>query len=337
VNREETGPLFVRLPNWLGDLVLAWPVVEAAAAAEGGVVFGGPEAFREIVAPRIPSARYVGIDRRSRWASLPEIRSAKPRAALLLTESLSSALLARLSGIPRRVGYAAEGRGLLLTHRVRRAGRARTSPRTAEYRLLGEAADLTVVTGEPVLVPLPSELEAGRHVLERAGSLQGGGYAVLAPGASYGPAKQWAPERFAEVGLELSRRGWASVLVGSGGDRAAVESVARTIGLGGGTPVDLCGRTGLGELIGVLGGAEVVVTNDSGAMHAAAALRRPVVAIFGSTSPVWTSASSPWVENLYAAYPCSPCYRRVCPIGYGCLAAVSARDAIEAVGKVLPP
>ena len=333
MNNEGTGPLFVRLPNWLGDLVLAWPVVEAAAAAPGGVVFGGPEAFQEIVIPRAPSARYVGIDRRSRWASLPQIRAARPRGALLLTESLSSALLARMAGIPRRVGYAAEGRGVLLTHRVPRAGPARTSPRTAEYLVLGEAAGLGVRSGEPVLDALPSEREAGRHVLASAG-LGSQGYAVLAPGASYGPAKQWAPERFAEIGLELSGRGLAPVAVGSGGDRAAVDSVAAAIA-GRAALVDLCGRTGLGELVGVLAGAEVVVTNDSGAMHLAAALRRPVVALFGSTSPVWTSASSPWVANLYAAYPCSPCYLRRCPIGYGCLEALSSRDAIEAIGRVM--
>ena len=334
MKREQRGPLFVRLPNWLGDLVLAWPVVEAASRA-GDVLFGGPGAFREIVAPRFPASGYIGIDRRNRWAALPELRAAAPRAALLLTESLSSALLVRLAGIPRRVGYTAEGRGLLLTDRVPREGRARTSPRSGEYRILGEAAGLVVSVDAPSLVPLPSELEGGRRSLEGAG-LARGRYAVLAPGASYGPAKQWAPERFGEVAIELERRGIRAVAVGSHGDRAAVDSMARTFAAGGGTLVNLCGRTGLPELIGILGGAEAVVTNDSGAMHVAAALRRPVVALFGSTSPVWTSASSPWVANLYAGYPCSPCYRRRCPIGYGCLEALSVRDATEALDRVLP-
>ena len=99
--------------------------------------------------------------------------------------------------------------------------------------------------------------------------------------------------------------------------------------------MDLTGRTSLGDLVGVLAGASLVLSNDSGVMHLAAALGRPTVAIFGSTSPVWTSAAAPWVENLYAAYPCSPCFRRTCPIGYGCLHAITAEEVIGAAERLL--
>ena len=334
MNREEPGSLFVRLPNWLGDLILAWPVVTSAAGRPGGAVFGGPEAFREIVASRFPRSRYIPIDRGRRWASLPDVRAAGPAAALLLTESLSSALLAWMAGVPKRIGYAAEGRSLLLTVCVPRDGLARTSPRAAEYRALGEAAGLAMSAELPRLAALPAEAEGAARLLAREGVAESR-YAVLAPGASFGPAKQWAPDRFGAVALELRGRGLKVVAVGGRGDAAAAEAMARAVRAGGGSIVDLCGRTGLGELIGILAGAEVVITNDSGPMHVASALGRPVLALFGSTSPVWTSASSPWVANLYAAYPCSPCYRRECPIGYGCLSALTVQDATEALERIL--
>jgi heptosyltransferase-2 len=336
------GPLFVRIPNWLGDLVLAFPVLEAAA--RGPAIFAGPESFRGLIEPRFPSVRYLAVSRARRWASVPAIRAAQPRAALLLTESLSSALLALFAGVPIRIGYDAEGRGSLLTRRVARAA-ARSIARAAEYRHLALAAGLDVEEGPPALAALPQEVAAGERLLAGAGR-GGEAYAVLAPGAAYGPAKQWGAERFAEVAEHLaSRHALEAVLVGAEADREAAAAVERLSGAGGVSAggaaparprvMNLAGHTSLGELVGLLAGARSVVSNDSGVMHLAAALGRPTVAIFGSTSPVWTSASAPWVANLYAAYPCSPCYRRTCPIGYGCLKAVGTEEARSAVDRVM--
>ena len=159
---------------------------------------------------------------------------------------------------------------------------------------------------------LDRELEAARACLERA-SVPSGTYAVVAPGASYGPAKQWGPERFAEACRALGSRSPRILLVGSRDDGDAARHVIRE--LGGSVPAfDLTGATDLPALVGILARAAVVLSNDSGVMHMAAALGRPTVGIFGSTSPVWTSADAPWVRSLYAAYPCSPCFRRTCPI-----------------------
>jgi len=325
------GPLLVRIPNWLGDLVLAFPVLEAAS--EHDALFLGPEPFREIVAPRFPGARYLGTDRARRWQPRGEIRAASPRAALLLTESLSSALLAWSAGVPVRIGYAAEWRTPLLTTVVRRAGPARFLSRSAEYRVIAEAAELRVADEAPRLEALPEETDKAAATLARAG-LAGRPYFVIAPGASYGPAKQWGADRFADVARDGIRKGLVPVLVGSAGDASAADAL-RAIASDGSPLLDLIGTTTLGELIGILARADAVVSNDSGVMHVAAALRRPTVGIFGSTSPVWTSSSAPWVRNLYAAYPCSPCYRRTCPIGYGCLRAIHPAEAVRAVEDLL--
>lgn len=325
------GPLLVRIPSWLGDLVLAFPVLEAAS--RGDALFLGPEPFRDIVAPRFPNARYLGTDRVRRWEPRAAIRAASPRAAVLLTESLSSAILAWSAGVPVRIGYAAEWRAPFLTNVVRRAAPARFVSRSGEYRVIAEAAGLRVTEETPRLEALREETDRAAATLARAG-LAGRSYLVIAPGASYGPAKQWGPDRFADVARDGIRKGLVPVLVGSAGDASAAD-VLRAIASDGSPLLDLIGMTKLDELIGILAGAEAVVSNDSGVMHLAAALRRPTVGIFGSTSPVWTSSSAPWVRNLYAAYPCSPCYRRTCPIGYGCLRAIHPADAVRAVEELL--
>jgi heptosyltransferase-2 len=333
MTRTERSPLLVRIPNWLGDLVLALPVLEAAA--EGPVIFVGPEVFRDVLEPRFPNARYLATSRADRWAPLSEIRALNPGAALLLTESLSSAILAWLAGVPERIGYAAEGRGFLLTRRVPRVGAPRSTARAAEYLELAAAAGIVPRSEIPALRAMPEELESARASLERAG-LAGAPYLVLAPGASYGPAKQWEPKRFAQAAAAIARRtGRAVVVVGAAEDREAAVAAAREARSAGIRSIDLAGSTGLGELMGIVAGADGVISNDSGVMHLAAAFRRPTVAVFGSTSPVWTSASAPWVANLYAAYPCSPCYRRTCPIGYGCLRSIVPEEVSRALELLL--
>lgn len=333
MSRQRSGPLLVRLPNWLGDLVLALPVLEAAAVHSA--IFVGPEPFREILAPRFPSVPYIAASRSRRLAPLGAIRAAKPHAALLLTESLSSAILAWVAGVPERIGYGAEGRGILLTRRVRRAGPPRTISRTAEYSVLAKAIGLAPRAELPSLKELVGEVDRARELLDQRG-LGKSPYIVVAPGATYGPAKQWGAVRFAKAAATLSlARAIAVVAVGSVEDRPAAATVIREAGAAGACALDLAGATTLGELVGVLAGARAVLSNDSGVMHLAVALRRPTVAIFGSTSPLWTSSSVPWAANLYAAYPCSPCYRRTCPIGYACFRSVEPASAVRAIEQLL--
>jgi lipopolysaccharide heptosyltransferase II len=327
------GPLLLRLPNWVGDLVLALPVIQAAATPEGGrpLLLLGPAPFGSILVPRFPGARYLAWTRASRYALLAPLRRERPDTALLLTESFSSALLVALAGVPERIGFAAEGRSFLLTVRILRPRPARSTARAAEYRRLASAAGIDVREEDPALEARGPEREAAAHLLASLGR-GGTPYAVIAPGASYGPAKRWSAERFAEAARHL-REAWglAAVLVGSEEDREAAEGLA-ALAPGAASAV---GRTDLPALLGLLAEAAVVLSNDSGVMHLAAALRRPTVAVFGSTSPVWTSASAPWVSNLYAGYPCSPCFRRTCAIGYGCLRSVTAAHVTAALDGLL--
>jgi len=334
VSSSDRGPLLIRIPNWLGDLILALPVLDAAAADSPArpVILLGPAPFAALLHSRFPSVGYIPWTRARRWAPLGELRRARPETALLLTESMSSAILVALAGVPRRIGYAAEGRGALLTRRVPRAGAARSAPRTEEYAALGRAAGLAIRSAEPRLAVIAEERDAALAALGRAG-IRDVPFAIMAPGASYGAAKRWDPARFAAVALHLrAKHDLRSVLVGTEEDRTAAEEVAASAQ---DATVNLVGGTDLSALAGVLASAAIVFSNDSGVMHLAAALGRPTVGLFGSTSPAWTSASAPWVRNLYAAYPCSPCFRRTCPIGYGCLHAISVRNAIDAAEVLL--
>ena len=341
----ERRPLLVRLPNWLGDLVLAWPVLEAAA--RGDALFVGPAPFEPILLARFPGARYLAWRRERRYALVAPIRAARPGAALLLTESFSSALLVALAGVPERIGYAAEGRGPLLTRRVAREAPPRATPRSSEYRALARAARLSTDPGEPSLAATAAELDAARERLARvrvgapsapgAPSAAGEGYLLVAAGAAYGPAKQWGGSKFGKAAAAVAReRRLITVAVGSNEDRAASAEAIEIVRRAGLPSIDMTGDTDLPTLLGLVAMASLVLTNDSGVMHLAAALGRPTVAIFGSTSPLWTSASSPWVRNLYAAYPCSPCYRRTCAIGYGCLRSIPPEAAVEAARRLAP-
>ncbi len=305
-------PLLLRLPNWLGDLIQAWPVVRAAAEdAARPAVFLGPEAFGPLLTPRFPASPYLTWSRARRFAAAPEIRRLRPAIALLLPDSLSSALLAALTGIPSRVGYAAEFRDLLLTRRVPRGAPSRSRPRVEEYAALARAAGIEVGETLPRLTATAEERTRAAALLE---------------------ARGWDPERFAALGAAFrDRDGARTVLVGA---REDAEPAARVAAILGPAALDLTGLTDLSTLAGVLDGATLVASNDSGVMHLAAALGRPTVAVFGSTSPIWSAARAPWVRTLYAAYPCSPCFRRTCPIGYGCLRSIGASDAIDAAEEL---
>ena len=326
-------PLLVRLPNWLGDLIQALPVLNAAARDPSRpALFLGPVAFEPLLVPRFPGTPYIPWSRERRFAAAGAIRRHRPGSALLLTDSLSSAILVALSGVPERVGYAAELRGALLTRRVPRPKPSRSGPRVEEYAVLGRAVGLDVVEAIPRITALEEERSrAAALLLERgAGS---GPFAALAPGASYGPAKRWDPESFARVASALhASQGARAVLVGTKGDAGPAAEVARILGA---AATDLTGATDLPTLTGILDRSVLAVSNDSGVMHLAAALGKPTVAVFGSTSPVWSSADARWVRALYAAYPCSPCFRRVCPIGYGCLRSIAPSRAIGAAEELL--
>jgi heptosyltransferase-2 len=251
--------------------------------------------------------------------------------ALLLPNSFLSAWIVKRANIPERWGYRADGRGQLLT-------RALARPRAP----LHQAAYYQTIASELGVPPGPahahisvSEDAKARAValLAEGGAAAGSRFVAMAPGAAYGRAKQWLPERFAELARLLgAERDTGTVLVGAQADAAVCRQIAA---LAPGA-IDLCGRTDLQALAGIFSCAHAVVANDSGAMHLAASAGARVVGVFGAsnekrTAPLPAHASSPPAAIVATDVWCRPCMLRECPIDHRCMTGVSARAVLQEI------
>lgn len=331
--------LVVRLPNWLGDVVMALPALGALRAAfpEAHLALAGQASVLPVFEEEsaVGPQQLVALIKERETAVL---REGSFDIALLLTNSFRTAWAAKRSGIPQRWGYAAGVRGPLLTKAV---ARSKGTIHQSEFyaRLVeqvtggeGRAKAPRYTASQPLLrVTEATALRAAR-LLEQHGILPGTPLVGFAPGAAYGHAKRWPPDRVARVIAQLAReRGARALLVGAGGDREAGRAIESTL------PPDvsvlnLIGRTDLRLLMGVIRACRVFVSNDSGAMHLAAALGVPVTAIFGPTNE---RATAPLGEHdvLLRQVFCRPCMLRECPIDHRCMKRISEADVYGAVTR----
>lgn len=224
------------------------------------------------------------------------------REAYVLPNSWKSALAPFFARIPRRVGYTGEARFFLLSERHPKS----TLPRLVD-RYAALAGDRPDPTPEPRLSSTPEQQRAARAAL---GLPQDVAPVVFCPGAEYGPAKRWPVRHFAALARMLDGPVW---IVGSAKDAAVGEEIAA---LSEDKALNLCGRTHLAQAIDLIAGARAVVSNDSGLMHVAAALDRPLVALYGSSSPGYTPPLSERATILSLGLECSPCFKRECPLGH---------------------
>lgn len=324
--------LLIFLPNWLGDAVMALPAVADVRRA-------WPEATIDLAArPSIaPLAAFIPqvntvITLERGAAGVTTLKAGGYDTALLFPNSFNSAWTAYRAGIPERWGYRHDFRGMLLT-------RASVPPARVHqaqyYQHLTTALGFEPGPLEPRLV-LPAEAEAAATRRLRDAGWDGSTPLVaLAPGAAFGSAKRWPAARFAAAVDDLSGLGIQSVLIGAAGDRKGGDEVlalARTAQ----TPIDLIGATDLAGLAGVLRVSRALVTNDSGAMHFAAALGVPLVAIFGPTNEKETRPLGPGtIEVMTGAAWCRPCMLRECPLTHACMRSVSAAAVVEHVRRHL--
>lgn len=310
--------ILVVAPSWVGDCVMAQPLLarlrerrpgltlDVLAPAWTGALFSRMPQVNQVIPNPFGHGEFrlgarIALGRRLRERGYSQV--------IVLPNSLKSALAPLFAGIARRTGFVGEARYGLLND-LRPLDKTRYPLMVERFALLAEkrGASLERPLPNPVLQVDPAARDA---TLARLGLDRSRPVAVFCPGAEYGPAKRWPAAYYAQLARALTAQGRAVWLVGSARDRP----VAAEIAAGGGS-VNLCGDTSLGDAIDVLSQADLVITNDSGLMHVAAALDRPMVALFGSSSPEFTPPLSPRARVVKLDLPCSPCFKRECPLGH---------------------
>ena len=334
--------LLIRGTNWIGDVVMTlpavgairktWPRARISVLAKPWVA----ELYRlcpdvDEVVPFQEPGRHAGIGGKIRLAG--ELRDLEFDCAILLQNAVEAAILAKMAGIPLRAGYNSDGRGWLLTHSVRRTKEIRRVHQIDYYAEMVRALGCEPPGREVCLRPGREYEDLGKRLFADFGISRNRPLIGIAPGAAYGPAKRWFPDRFAAVADRLKVEFEAQViLLGSEGDRKSAEEVQKNA-----TErfVDVAGQTDLREAIALISRCSLFLSNDSGLMHIAGALGVPTIAVFGSTNPLTTSPVGEKSVVIRHPVPCAPCLKPVCPTDFRCMKLIGAEEVYEAAKRLL--
>jgi len=342
--RSFTGAknILIRGTNWIGDAVMTIPAVNAVRNTFPQArisILAKPwlaEVYRlcpsldEIILFHDPGF-HSGIAGKIKLGN--ELRKLKFDAAILLQNAIEAAIITWWAGIPIRAGYNSDGRGLLLTHSVQRTTAIRKVHQTKYYLEMVKALGCQSAEANVHLKPgkeyeTLSETLFDEHGIGRDAFLIG-----IAPGAAYGPAKRWFPERFAAVADRLMNDFSAQALLfGSSADRKSTDAVQHNATH---QLISLAGKTNLKETIALIARCNLFISNDSGLMHVAGALNIPTVAIFGSTNPITTSPAGDKSVVIYKEASCSPCLKETCPTDFRCMEVVTVEEVYETAKSLL--
>ena len=320
--------ILIRATNWIGDAVMSLPALRAVRARF-------PEAQISVLAKPWVAALYEGeraitrvIPFETRWQAIRELRAGDFDLGILLPNSFDSAAVLRLGGVRRIVGYARDGRGLLLTNAIA-LPRPNELPRHERFYYLellrrAELIELLPEVPDIRFDDIDEKRRRGRAAFAAAGICLP--VVGVSPGAAYGGAKRWLPERFAEAAVRLAADIGGSVAVfGSAAEKALCASVAGKAGAR-----SFAGETSLRTFIDMAAACSIFLTNDSGAMHIAAAAGVPSVTVFGPTDENATGPLGEAAVRLRHPVECAPCLRRECPIDHRCMTRVTVEDVVLA-------
>jgi len=312
--------ILVIAPSWVGDCMLMQPMLVRLRQRRPGcridvlappwtasLLRAMPEVHEVIINPFPHGALQLG----ARYRLGKQLRASQYDQAVVLPNSLKSALVPFFARIPLRSGFIGEARYILLND-------ARKLDKQALPLMVERFAQLAEEARSEIPRPLANpklEISAAQRdaTLQKLGLTLDKPVAVFCPGAEYGPAKRWPISYFAEIAQRLQQQGCAVWLIGSAKDKEVADKI---IALGNPDCLNLCGSTELTDAIALLSCAKLVISNDSGLMHLAAALNSPMLALFGSSSPQFTPPLSPHAHIVKLDIECSPCFKRECPLGH---------------------
>jgi heptosyltransferase-2 len=314
-------------PSWIGDTIMMQPLLmrlhQQHPDAEIHVLapaWSAPLLARmpEVTATHENPFAHGAFDWAGRKALGRRLASADFSTAYVLPNSWKSALVPFFAKIPERIGYSGEARFILLNQR---------HPKSPLPRLVDRYAALAGQFDNPTPNPrLTSTSEQQQAARSARGLSADSAPIIFCPGAEYGPAKRWPIHHFAALARLVEAPVW---IVGSVKDAPVGAAIAQQSG---GTALNLCGKTNIEQAIDLIASAKAVVTNDSGLMHVAAALDRPLVALYGSSSPGYTPPLSAHATIRSLGLECSPCFKRECPLGHlHCLEHITPEQVLAAL------
>jgi heptosyltransferase-2 len=333
--------ILIRMPNWIGDLVMATPILtdvrKAYPNAHITAMCRTPicELLKEDldIDELFCFSKASGFGRRSERRDIVEkIRAGKYDLGILLTHSFSSAWWFWLGRIQRRLGYRANGRSLLLTDKIDFPAHVEKQHLVNTYKNILTPLGIPVSETKPRLFLLDKELEEARTLLKQRGVSPKARLVGINPGAAYGSAKCWLPERFRQVTEKLLEH--ENIQIVYFGDQITQPLVKEICQGFPSRVINLAGVTTLRELASLIKLCDVLLTNDSGPMHIAAAVGTPLVALFGSTNEVATGPYKTGVV-IHKHVECSPCYKRVCPIDFRCMKRIETDEVYDALIQTL--
>jgi lipopolysaccharide heptosyltransferase II len=326
----------IRSTNWIGDAVMTTPamgVLRHYFPAAEIVVVANP-LVAQLFTHHPYCDRVLVYDKKEKhqgvcglFGFVGELRRERFDLGILLQNAVEAALLAVLGGIPRRAGYRTDGRGLLLSHGVPIGAGEKRLHHTAYYVRMLERIGVTGEAGRLLLQCSDEEKAKARSLLGAEA------WVAINPGAAYGSAKRWVPERFAEVGDRLAETfGVKILLTGGPGEMAIGRDIEQAMNC---RPLNMIGKTGVRDLMALLSGCRLMITNDSGPMHVAAAFGVPLVAVFGPTDHTTTSPLSDSARIVRKEIDCAPCLLRQCPTDHRCMEAIGVEDVVAVARELL--
>lgn len=335
--------ILIRATNWVGDAIMALPALRAVRSRflDAEIAVLARPYVADIYRDQAICNQLISYDSQTKHAGIPgrerlaaELRAQKFDLALLLQNAFDAAWLAWRAGIPERIGYARDGRSFLLTKPIPVPKTGEIPPHEKFYylELLRRASWIDSLPDESFIPLNVSDLSRRRaeEFLAQSGVRSNSLRIAIGAGASYGSAKCWPPPRFAELANRLQSESDADVILfGTAAEAAVTRAISSELRR---SPIDLTEKTSIADLPALLSQCHLFIGNDSGAMHVAAAVGLPVVAMFGPTDPYGTSPVTPRCTIVQQQPYCSPCFLRHCPTDHRCMSAITP-VMVEAAAK----